>query len=130
MATFLGIRPKRSRQVSLYRVGTVGGLTRHERDNVGWDLEATLDNRKLKLEVKGLSGSELVVELTPNEYTKMNANRDTFRLCTVTSALTQPGLSIFQFSIESGRWETSDCRMLEVTEVVSARCTASQLKDA
>ncbi|MDX1944232.1 MAG: DUF3883 domain-containing protein [Pirellulaceae bacterium] len=43
----------------------------HEKDNVGWDLLATYGNRQLRLEVKGLAGSELCVELTPNEYAQM-----------------------------------------------------------
>jgi hypothetical protein len=38
----------------------------HEKDNLGWDLEATKDRCHLKLEVKGLSGSDICVELTPN----------------------------------------------------------------
>ncbi len=97
-----------------------------ERDNVGWDLEATLDKRRLKLEVKGLSGSEIAVELTHNEYAKMNDNRDSFRLCTVSSALTKPDLSIFQFNSESGQWESRDGRPLTINEVVSARCYASR----
>ena len=99
-----------------------------ERDNVGWDLEATLDKRRLKLEVKGLSGSEIAVELTPNEYAKMNENRDSFRLCTVTSTLTEPELSIFQLNSESGNWESRDGRSLTVNEGVSARCYANRME--
>jgi len=98
-----------------------------ERDNVGWDLEATLDNRALKLEVKGLSGSDLAVELTPNEFAKMKENRSTYRLCTVTDALTEPNLSIFQFNCESGVWESDDGqKQLEIDEIVSARCVAKK----
>ena len=41
-----------------------------EKDNVGWDLEATNINETLFLEVKGLSGSISSIELTPNEYKK------------------------------------------------------------
>jgi len=100
-----------------------------ERDNVGWDLEATLDSRKLKLEVKGLSGSELAVELTPNEYAKMNEHWNSYRLCVVTTALVEPSLSIFHFSSDSGSWESDDGRSLRITEVVSARCTASRLDE-
>lgn len=97
-----------------------------ERDNVGWDLEATLDKRKLRLEVKGLSGSELAAELTPNEYAKMNEHQDTFRLCIVTTALVNPTLAIFQFSSESGRWEF-DGQVLTINEVISARCSVNRL---
>lgn len=45
-----------------------------EKDGVGWDLEAFADDGSvLKIEVKGLSGKDLVVELTPNEYAKMRS---------------------------------------------------------
>jgi hypothetical protein len=39
------------------------------RDNVGWDLNALhrYTGARLQLEVKGLSGKEISVELTPNE---------------------------------------------------------------
>ena len=114
--------------VSKHYVGLGYEVKSVEQDNVGWDLEATLDKRRLKLEVKGLSSSDLSVELTPNEYAKMNENRNTFRLCPVTNALAEPNLSIFQFNSESGRWESGEGRLLTVTEVVSARCTANQLE--
>jgi hypothetical protein len=63
-----------------------------EHDNVGWDLDAVLENRKLKLEVKGLSGSEIVVELTPNEFVAMREHRDLYRLCVVAKARTEPSV--------------------------------------
>ena len=75
-----------------------------ERDNVGWDLEATLDKRKLKLEVKGLSGESIAVELTPNEYEKMNGNQEVYRLCIVSLALKTPMLNIFGYNKECGHW--------------------------
>jgi hypothetical protein len=36
-----------------------------QKDNCGWDLESMRDTRPLCVEVKGLSGSEIIVELTP-----------------------------------------------------------------
>ena len=71
-----------------------------ERDNVGWDLNARLDRRYLKLEVKGLSGRRCVVALTPNEYEAMKRHRLTYRLCVVTNALISPALEIFAYSPE------------------------------
>jgi hypothetical protein len=45
-----------------------------EKDGVGWDLTVSADNGEiLKVEVKGLSGRDLVVELTPNEYKQMRS---------------------------------------------------------
>ena len=52
-----------------------------ERDNVGWDLEARLGDRvQFRIEVKGLSGSEPRVGLTPNEYGKFEENAEDYRL--------------------------------------------------
>jgi hypothetical protein len=38
-----------------------------QNENKGWDLDARLGDRLLRLEVKGLSQTELLIELTPNE---------------------------------------------------------------
>jgi hypothetical protein len=97
-----------------------------EADNVGWDLTASLPSRglELKLEVKGLSGSQLAVDITPNEYAKMKAEHISYRLCVVTEAITAPALSIFGYSNESKRWEDQESgRPLNIDEIVAARCT-------
>jgi hypothetical protein len=98
-----------------------------EKDNVGWDLDATRGRRALKLEVKGLSGSQVVVDLTPNEYAAMKDYPDTYRVCVVTDALTAPRLEVFARSPESGQWESTITRgrVLAVQEIVAARCTAN-----
>ena len=92
-----------------------------ENDNVGWDLEAVYERSKLLIEVKGLSGSDLSVELTPNEYEQMKRNRDSYRLCVVTEALIQPKLSVFAWSSDTQRWEDQKGNLLCVQEIVSAR---------
>jgi hypothetical protein len=102
-----------------YRIDSV------EQDNVGWDLDATLAKRKLKLEVKGLSGSQLVVELTPNEYRAMKEHRDSYRVCVVTTALTEPRLEIFAYSPDSGQWESPTRRVLNIDEIIAASCKAT-----
>lgn len=100
-----------------YTVASVEG------DNVGWDLSAFYGQKHLKLEVKGLSAMEVLVELTPNEYNKMQEHLDTYRLCVVTEALTSPRLAVFAYSKDSQQWEDWDGRVLAVHEVVSARCS-------
>jgi hypothetical protein len=95
-----------------------------EQDNVGWDLNAVLGKRELKLEVKGLSGSQIVVDLTPNEYTAMQKHRDSYRVCVVTNALTKPCLTIFAYSPDSGQWEGPGQKRLNIQEIKSARCSA------
>jgi hypothetical protein len=64
-------------------------VTSYEKDNRGWDLEAKHGRATLKLEVKGLSGNDPIVEVTPNEYRaiKSHLHRSSYRLCIVTNAL-------------------------------------------
>jgi hypothetical protein len=97
-----------------------------EKDNVGWDLEANHDGRQLRLllEVKGLSGPIVSVDLTPNEYRCMREHRESYRLCVVTEALTASTLSIFQFSNDSNQWEDQHGRALQIQTIESARCSA------
>jgi hypothetical protein len=102
-----------------YHVETV------ERDNVGWDLNARLVHRHLRLEVKGLSGSPVLVELTPNEYAAMRQYRESYRLCVVINALTEPQLEIFSYSPDSDQWESPQRRTLTIQEMVAARCIAT-----
>lgn len=97
-----------------------------EKDNVGWDLDAVLGRRELRLEVKGLSGAALVVDLTPNEYRAMKEYRDSYRLCVVTNALTAPCLEVFAYSPEAGRWESAAGRVLIVEDIVAAHCSAGE----
>jgi len=75
-----------------------------EKDNVGWDLEASFGNKKLLIEVKGLSGNGLSIELTPNEYTAFSEKKESYRLCVVYAALSKPTLLVCRFSKESGAW--------------------------
>ena len=104
-----------------YRVDSV------EKDNVGWDLNAVHGRRQLRLEVKGLSGSETRFELTQNEYRNMQAHRNTYRICVVTEALTSPTLTVFCFVHATGEWQDRDGRLLEINEVTAARCGVRKL---
>ena len=98
-----------------YRVDSV------ERDNVGWDLDAVRGCRKLRIEVKGLSGSQTKFELTPNEYRKMQEHCSTYRICVVTNTLVEPKLAIFRVR-DNDRWEDKDGHVLEIEEATAARC--------
>jgi hypothetical protein len=73
-----------------------------QKDNCGWDLEFGVNGRTLCVEVKGLSGTEIGIELTPNEFEAMKrAMNGTFeegdyRLAVVCEALTHtPQLFLF-----------------------------------
>lgn len=75
-------------------------------DHCGWDLEAARDGVVLHLEVKGVAGTDVAVELTANEYKWMKKNRNSYRVCIVTKALSRtPVLSIYGYVPGSKRWE-------------------------
>lgn len=99
-----------------------------EKDNLGWDLEATIDNRMLKLEVKGLSQENVNIELTPNEYKQMQNSKKEYRVCVVTNALKKPNLQIFSYNDEKldsdnlGIWQDENGNALKMEERISARC--------
>jgi len=68
-----------------------------QKENKGWDLEASKGRSTLKIEVKGLAGNAMDFLLSKNEYEKMRAseNREIYRICVVTNALTSPELTTF-----------------------------------
>jgi Domain of unknown function (DUF3883) len=99
-----------------------------QRDNCGWDLEYTQAGRSLCVEVKGLSGSALGVELSPNEYAAMKRamnksfSEGQYRLAIVRNALTTAP-ELFLFAHGSGMdWicELTSTH-ISVTERIAAR---------
>ena len=67
-----------------------------EQDNCGWDLTATHPNgAKRLIEVKGLSGQIISVQLTPNEYETLRECHANYILAVCTNALSTPDLHIF-----------------------------------
>ena len=51
-----------------------------ENENKGWDLEATKNEDKLYIEVKGRRNSQWQIKMTENEYNKMQQHSDKYRL--------------------------------------------------
>ncbi|ETD89444.1 hypothetical protein U713_09310 [Rhodobacter capsulatus YW2] len=101
-----------------------------EKDGVGWDLEAfSEDGSHLKVEVKGLSGRGLVVELTPNEYAQMQSpeHRAEYIIYVLLEALSpEPAAYIFRYdAILSKRkdlvWMTDDGQRLRIKPIIAAR---------
>lgn len=94
-----------------------------EKDNLGWDLEATKGDSRLLIEVKGRSINSIHAELTPNEYAAFKKNKTDYRLCIVTNCLSKPRLYVFQYNFSSENWI---CKLgkkiwtLEVTEKTGA----------
>ena len=93
-----------------------------ETDNVGWDLEVRLKRMLLRVEVKGTSSSDILVNLTPNEYKNMQLYKESYRLAILTSALNDPILHIFSFSQEKNKWIDGYGNTLEIENIISARC--------
>lgn len=90
-------------------------VTSVEKDNVGWDLEAASGKTTLRIEVKGLSGPSVVVELTPNEYRALAEKSSSYRLAVVTRALSSPTLFICRYSFERDNWVVEGKGDLRVT---------------
>lgn len=100
-------------------------VTSVEGDNVGWDLNAIHPKTDLllRLEVKGLSGGEINIEMTPNEYNMMKKHKQTYRICFGTNCLkkSQRRLSVFAYNDTFGSWADGGDRPLQIREVKSAR---------
>ncbi len=79
-----------------------------EAECCGWDLTATRATQELHIEVKGRSGPDAVIELTPNEYFQFKKREPNYRLCVVTSALGKPRLRVLFWSEEQQRWNDGD----------------------
>lgn len=93
-----------------------------ENDNLGWDLEATNENKKLLIEVKGLSQGLINFQMTPNEYQNMNKKTENYRISVLCNALnSNKYLSIFSYSPDSNNWEDDDGNSLEIKEITGAQ---------
>lgn len=100
------------------------------KQNLGWDLEAKHKSKNngalLLLEVKGLSGNDITIELTPNEYAQMQNHKENYRICVVTRADSRRTRELhrFSYSVEQNGWIDQDSKKLQVTEVTGARAIA------
>lgn len=92
-----------------------------DRERVGWDLEATRGKEFLRVEVKGLSGDVLSIDLTPNEYRQMNRFKSSFRLSVVLNALDDKRtVRVFTYSPTQDVWHDDEGRLL-LQELVGVR---------
>ncbi len=103
-----------------------------QKDNCGWDLEFSRGGQPLCVEVKGLSGAALGVELSPNEYAAMKRamnntfNEGAYRLAVVRNALTTPELFLFAYSGETNWTCERTSKSISVTERIAARLSQDQ----
>lgn len=95
-------------------------------DNFGWDLEVTRNGRRLKVEVKGLSGATPIAELTPNEYHSIKRHDKSYRLCIVTNVLDKSARRIQEFSFKSVSqgWKDQAGNQLSIAVREAARVEA------
>jgi len=130
-------------RIALVEKSAIAIVTKHyvgnevrsvEKDNVGWDLEIYQEGAPAlgaepvyRIEVKGLSGPETVVGMTPNEYRCVKEHLDgtlpSYRIAVVTSALSAPRLQIFAYDNVRKSWvdETKKKSVaLQVAEKVAA----------
>ena len=92
----------------------------------GWDLEAQGIDDTLLIEVKGLAGASAVIELTPNEYTQMQALRPRWMLFIVTNCLSPSQLATeVRFDSVKGCWLTRAGQVILVTPKVGAVVSAN-----
>ncbi|MCC6678942.1 MAG: DUF3883 domain-containing protein [Phycisphaerales bacterium] len=105
---------------------------RSRKMGLGYDFlakpRAARSGEELLLEVKGCSSSGIVCELTPSERACMTARatRDQYRLCVVTDALDDDKrqVHIFEYHVGVQQWTADGGRVLEVEELVGARCSS------
>ncbi len=94
---------------------------------LGWDIEATSNEGRIFIEVKGISGKAPVFELTPREYEKMREHRQRYLLFVVTSALSRdPCIRIFRYRPHGRKapaWVSEQDETLKVENRTGARCT-------
>ena len=99
-----------------YRVDDVSA------NRCGWDLLAEKGQLKLRIEVKGLSGTVAHAELTPNEYRLMRNEDSSYRLCIVTNALeASRRIQEFKFDSARRRWVDQNGTRLAITEKLGAK---------
>ncbi len=93
-----------------------------DKENKGWDIEVKASGKTLNVEVKGLSGSELNVELTPNEYRVFKQAKSNYHLFVVNNALMRkPVCRVFRYQQKGNIWTANDKSILSIIEIKGAR---------
>ena len=103
-----------------------------EAESCGWDLEADKDDKSLCIEVKGRASNSTLVELTPNEYEKLQMVEDSefnrkfksgYRLAIVSNACSaDQKLCIFSYVPKRKIWhEAESKKQLKITPKTGAK---------
>ena len=102
-------------------------VTPVHRENLGWDLKAIGHGQELKIEVKGLSGHDVVTELTPREYAKMKEYADSYHLFVLTQALKGKRAIryVFEYDEDLHIWrDDTSGKQLHFERLIAARVSA------
>lgn len=105
-----------------------------EKDALGWDLNAFGVNDCLKVEVKGVSGDDCSVEVTPNEFKAMMSpeHRDHYVVFVVTGlAGSKPQAHIFRFdrdasSAKNPVWVSQRGQLMIIEPRLAARLSIAR----
>jgi hypothetical protein len=98
-----------------------------EKENIGWDLEVRAGSIKIKVEVKGLSGNDVSVQLSPNEYKAFLQKDPYYRLFVVTKALDKrPVVRIFEYQEKGKIWTNALKEQLKINQIKAARLIIKQ----
>lgn len=99
-----------------------------EKDCAGWDLTCISPfGEELKVEVKGLTGSQLTVELTPNEYAAMKSanHRAQYVIYVVTKAGEKDARAYrFRYFRAEDCWLSEEGKSLFIHELIAARLSS------
>jgi Domain of unknown function (DUF3883) len=107
-----------------YFLGNGFTVTDRTKDNCGWDLDAKNGTTELKVEVKGLSGNGVTVQVTPNEYEAMAGDPadPNYRICIVTNARSRKRkLRVFEKA--NDEWVCAGREVLKVETLMVAKLT-------
>lgn len=98
------------------RYGGEANVESVESKNKGWDLEVRTNRTKLNIEVKGLSGPSMHVELTPNEFKAFDKGSKNYQLFVANSVLTRkPVVRVFKYQSKGKIWVADDKSVLHQT---------------
>ncbi len=102
-----------AKQFYAKRYGGMKNVKTVESEKKGWDLEVKSNNIKIEIEVKGLSGIELNVELTPNEFKAFSRCSPNYHLFIANEVLTSnPTIRIFKYQKRGKLWVANDKSVL------------------
>ncbi|MBL0049668.1 MAG: DUF3883 domain-containing protein [Bacteroidetes bacterium] len=102
-----------AKQFYAKRYGGMKNIKSVESEKKGWDLEVKTDTFKINIEVKGQSGAELNVELTPNEFKAFNKCSQNYHLFVANEVLSNnPIIRVFKYQKKGSIWVANDKSVL------------------